>query len=175
MYDARHFDSWLRVANNLSHYWSAFPDPYLAEFRLVFKTGGWESVREWCAEFAHENPWSQSFARFGGILPPKGMDHVHTTSTGRLAVGVSGGGDIHISVYRPIGQAKIEVAKFSYDGELRWLFVMSDETWSRLGGAGSALEERHLAAVNEALFGAYVQDYITDSTTDSTSDFGCDT
>lgn len=175
MFDVRHFDAWLRVANNLSHYWSAFPGQYLAEFRAVFAQGGWEAVRELCAEFAHENQWSQSFAKFGGILPPPGVDHVHTTSTGRLDISVAKNGDITVAVYRPIGQAKIEIAKFIFDGELKWLFVMSDETWSRLGGAGSALEERHLVAVNEALFGAYVQDYIPDSTSDSTSDFGCDT
>ena len=158
MIDVRHFDSWLRIATNLDHYWSAFPDQYLAEFRVVFQTGDWEAVRELCAEFAHENPWSQSFKKFGGVLPPRDTGVVHRTTTGRLEISVDENGAITVSVYRLIGQAKIEVAKFLYDGELKWIFTMSDADWSALGGVGRALEERHLIAVNEALFRADIAD-----------------
>lgn len=171
MYDARHFNSWLRIAANLSHYWSAFSDEILAEFRTAFIAEGWAAVRALCDARKDDSPWSQSFARFGGILPPKGMDHIHVTTTGRLAVSVSRSGDVHLSVYRPIGQAKIEVAKFIFDGvRIVWAYTITDDDWKNIGGEGRSIEERHFAAVNEALFGSYVQDYITDSTMDSTTD-----
>ena len=147
--DAKHFDSWLSIAINLSHYWASFPDEILAEFRSAFTTGGWEAVRELCTAKRGESPWAKSFARFGGILPPKNMEHCHTTTTGRLSIEVAADGTILVLVYRLVGAEKIMVAGAQFDGTLKWISRMLDSDWERLGGNGHAVEERHLLAVNE--------------------------
>ena len=148
-----HFDTWVQISVALGHFWTSFSEDIMKLLRAVYAKGGWSAVNSAVKAIAVLSPWHMSFMSIGGIMPPTSTEHVHTTSTGRLSISVDSEGVAHISVYRMVGESRVNVASYAKKTGsapcATYLLAASD--WRAMGGTGSPVCQRHIDAVTEAV------------------------